>query len=89
MVLILTLLIVFSNKVIDTLNMMEITSSISVEAVDDPNSVILSTKGEERRNFMFGVEIWHHNLNEGLRYFDINLVNTKLDYGIANEETSI
>ncbi len=69
--------------------MMEITSSISVEAVDDPNSVILSTKGEERRNFMFGVEIWHHNLNEGLRYFDINLVNTKLDYGIANEETSI
>jgi hypothetical protein len=25
--------------------------------------------------FMFGVEIWHHNLNEGLRYFDVTLKN--------------
>jgi hypothetical protein len=54
-VLILSLMIVFSNKVINTLNMMSITSSTNVEAVDDPSPVVLSTKGEERRQFMFGV----------------------------------
>ena len=32
---------------------------------------------------MFGVEIWHYNLNSGLRYFDIVLSNTVYDTGDA------
>jgi hypothetical protein len=30
---------------------------------------------------MFGVEIWHHNLNEGERYFDINFYHQHYHYG--------
>ena len=31
---------------------------------------------------MFGVQIWHHDLNTGLRYFDIQMVNVELESGI-------
>ncbi len=30
---------------------------------------------------MFGVEVWHHDLNTGKRYFDVTLTNTIYDYG--------
>lgn len=30
---------------------------------------------------MFGVEIWHHDLNTGDRYFDISLVNQNYNFG--------
>jgi hypothetical protein len=38
--------------------------------------------------FMLGVEIWHHNINEGERYFDITLVNRVLYTG-EPQDTSI
>jgi hypothetical protein len=37
---------------------------------------------------MFGVEVWHHNLNEGLRYFDVVLMNVFYSYG-EPQNTSI
>lgn len=81
MVLIIVLLVAFSNKVLNTLNMLSITSTTTNENADDPEPLILSTSGTDRVQFMFGVEIWHHNLNEGDRYFDISLVNQNYRYG--------
>jgi hypothetical protein len=73
----LVLAVAFSNKLIATLNMMSISSSFSSENADDPKEFEISTFGDEQRNFMFGVEIWHFNLNDGpTRYFDIVLTNT-------------
>ena len=37
---------------------------------------------------MFGVEVWHHNLNSGLRYFDIVLTNTVYDTGDATNSST-
>ncbi len=37
----------------------------------DPTPFSISTYAED--NFMFGVEIWHHDLNTGKRYFDVVL----------------
>lgn len=81
MVLIITLMVAFSNKVLSTLNMLSINSSTSNQNADDPTPLTLSTYGVDQVNFMFGVEIWHHNLNAGERYFDINLVNQNYNYG--------
>lgn len=81
MVLIIVLLVAFSNKVLNTLNMLSITSTTTNQNADDPEPLILSTSGTDRVQFMFGVEIWHHNLNEGDRYFDISLVNQNYRYG--------
>jgi hypothetical protein len=64
--------------------MLSISSSTSTQAVDDPTPITMSTSGETRRKFMFGVEIWHHNLNEGIRYFDINFRNMEFNYGEPN-----
>lgn len=83
--LITSLMVVFSNKVINTLNMMSITSSTSLQVADDPTPLTITTKGPTRRTFMLGVEIWHHNLNEGDRYFDIKFKNMNFFYG---EETN-
>ena len=81
------LMAVFSNKVFDTLNMMSIVSSSSSSNADDPTTLSFDSKGTDRRNFMFGVEIWHHNLNEGDRYFDINLFEMHYSSGEANDES--
>ena len=33
------------------------------------------------KSFMFGVEIWHYDLNSNPRYFDVNMVHGHLDTG--------
>lgn len=81
------LMAVFSNKVFDTLNMMSIVSSSSSSNADDPIQLSFDSTGTDRRNFMFGVEIWHHNLNEGIRYFDINLNEMHYTLGEANDQS--
>jgi hypothetical protein len=78
---------VFSNKVFDTLNMMSIVSSSSSSNADDPTTLSFDSKGTDRRNFMFGVEIWHHNLNVGDRYFDINFFEMHYSSGEATDES--
>ncbi len=42
----LVLAIAFSNKLIATLNMMSISSSLSSENADDPKEFVISTYGE-------------------------------------------
>lgn len=59
----------FYNKIIDTFDKLIIFSTSSNENADDPLPYTLSTINFGK--FMFGVEVWHHNLNEGNRYFDI------------------
>lgn len=83
LILIIILMSSFANRVFNTLNMMSILSSTSSSNADDPISITLSSAGEERRNFMIAVELWHFNLNEGIRYFNIDFVNR--DYTLGEE----
>lgn len=86
----LALTITFSNKLVATLNMMSISSSISNQNADDPLEYSLSTTGDDRREFMFGVEIWHFNLNDGpTRYFDIVLENKDFASGDPTDQTVV
>jgi hypothetical protein len=84
LILIIALMSTFANRVFNTLNMMSILSSTSSSNADDPISLVFDSGGEERRHFMIAVEIWHHNLNEGIRYFDIDFINRDFKLG---EET--
>jgi hypothetical protein len=78
----------FSNKIIDTLNKQIITSSTIINNAEDPLPYSLTTI--DNGPFMFGVEIWHHNLNEGNRYFDLVLLNTIYSFGeVQNTSISI
>lgn len=70
---------VFYNKIIDTFNRVIITSSYSATNADDPSGFNFTTL--DKGSFMFGVEVWHHDLNTGKRYFDITLTNTIYSYG--------
>ncbi len=47
----------------------------------DPTPFSISTYAED--NFMFGVEIWHHDLNTGKRYFDVVLTSKEFHTGEA------
>lgn len=87
MVLIIVLLVAFSNKVLSTLNMLSITSTSTNQNADDPEPLTLSSNGTKGGDFMFGVEIWHHDLNTGERYFDINLVNQNYKYGEVTNQS--
>ena len=71
---IVALLVSFYTKIIDTLDKILITSSLDATVYDDPTPFHLSTYDEGK--FMFGVEIWKHDLNVGPRYFDVILRNT-------------
>jgi hypothetical protein len=57
----LILIAAFYNKIIDTFDKVIIYSSSSNENADDPLPYTMSTFNSAR--FMFGVEVWHHNLN--------------------------
>jgi hypothetical protein len=70
---IVALAVTFYNKVIDTLDMIIITSSSAATNADDPTPFLIQTL--PTGPFMLGVEIWHHNLNSGARYFDVVLSN--------------
>lgn len=69
----------FYNKIIDTLDKVLITSSSSTTNSNDPLAYNITTI--DKGNFMVGVEVWHYNLNEGSRYFDIELTNDYYIYG--------
>jgi hypothetical protein len=84
--LMIVLVAVFANKIIDTLNKIIITSNTNTSNADDPAALNLTAL--DSGPFMFGVEVWHHNLNEGSRYFDVTLINTLYSYG-EPQNTSI
>lgn len=73
------LLSAFYNRIIDTLDKVLITSASSSSNANDPLPFNITTL--DKGNFMFGVEVWHHNLNEGSRYFDVVLTNIEYIYG--------
>ncbi len=76
LVIIIALIIVFYSKLIDTVSKVIITSYSNTLNTIDPTPYTVSTHIEGK--FMFGVEIWHHDLNTGPRYFDIQMVNVFL-----------
>ena len=43
------------------------------------NPIVLALTPKSK--FMFGVEVGHHDLNNGNRHFDIVLTNKEYDYG--------
>lgn len=65
---------------IDTMNKVLITSNAYNVNSADPTPYTISTFPQSK--FMFGVEVWHHDLNTGLRYFDVQMVNVELDSGV-------
>jgi hypothetical protein len=69
---IILLLVTFYNKVIDTFDKVIINSSLSATSADDPTPYTVSTM--PGKSFMFGVEIWHFDLNANPRYFDVNFL---------------
>lgn len=69
----------FYSKIIDTFNKVLIISTSKSDNADDPISYNITTIGNG--SFMFGVQVWHHDLNGVKRYFDISLVNTIYEYG--------
>jgi hypothetical protein len=73
------LVAVFYNKIVGTFDKLHIVSTYSTSNADDPSPYNISTY--DGSNFMFGVEVWHHDLNHGNRYFDIVFTNTIYDYG--------
>lgn len=76
----------FSNKIIDTLNKMVISSTSSTINIDDPQSFSFSTS--EDSPFMLGIEVWGHNLNDKTkRYFDVKAINTVSNFGKTQNTT--
>ena len=71
---IVVLLTTFYSKVIDTLDKIIIKSTFDSTHFEEPQPLLLSTFDEGK--FMFGVEIWKHDLNTGDRLFDVVLRNT-------------
>ncbi len=84
---IILLLVTFYRKVIATFEKVIISSSFSSTNADDPVSYNISTM--PGMPFMFGVEIWHHNLNVYPRYFDVVATNVFYDTGEPNDNFSI
>lgn len=84
---ILLLLVTFYNKVFDTFKKVIINSSVSATSYDDPRPYTISTM--PGKPFMFGVEVWHHDLNSNPRYFDVNLLHAYLDTGEHNNNYTV
>jgi len=61
---------------INTVSKVLITSTSYSANSADPTPYTISTFPEG--DFMFGVEIWHHDLNADVRYFDIQMINVEL-----------
>ena len=78
-VLILMLFAAFANRIIDTLDKVLINSSTSASNANDPVAFNLTTNTKDR--FMFGMEVYGHNLNAGSRIFDVDLIRETLQYG--------
>lgn len=59
----------FANMIMDTLKRNTFTTAFKSEK--SPNPTLLTLEADPKKNFMFGVEIWRHNLNAPTRYFDV------------------
>ena len=66
---IVAILVGFANMIIDTLNKNTLTTSFKTEKKANPTLTTLTASPEKM--FMFGVEIWRHNLNAPIRHFDV------------------
>ena len=66
---IVVIIVGFANMIMETIHKTAITTSSKTMKNIDPNLTTLITSPEH--NFMFGVEIWHHDLNGPKRYFDV------------------
>ena len=77
------LLLTFSSKVINTFEKAIITSTVSSINSDDPTSYLVSNLPGQP--FMFGVEIWHQNLNRNdFRFFNVRMKHAYLETGTHN-----
>jgi hypothetical protein len=83
---VISLIVTFNNKIKGTLDKGLISSTSSTINSDNPLSFNLTNNGSD--HFMFGVEVWHHDLNKKNRYFDVVLTNTIYKYG-EPQNTSI
>ncbi len=63
----------------DTLDKVIIKSVSNNINAADPTPFTISTFDKDK--FMFGVEIWHHDLNTGDRYFDVVMTSAEFDTG--------
>lgn len=77
------LLAAFANRIVDTLNKVLISSSVSAINANDPTPFNLTTN--ENSNFMLGVEVFGHDLNTGSRLFDLELIRQNWEYGKGTE----
>lgn len=84
---IVALIATFYNKVVDTLNKVVITATGANTNAADPLPFNISTIPGSK--FMFGVEIWHLDLNQDIRYFDVILTNKEFDTGEENVNKSV
>ena len=58
---IVTIVIGFTSMIRETLNRSSFTTSLTVEKKPDPSATLMTASPESM--FMFGIEIWRHNLN--------------------------
>jgi hypothetical protein len=66
---IITILVGFASMIIDTLNLNTISTTSELIKNKIPTPSILSTSPDS--HFMFAAEIWHVNLSDIVRYFDV------------------
>ena len=70
------LLAKFANRIIDTLKRVLISASTSASNANDP--VVFNLTMKKNSPFMLGVEVFGYDLNEGSRFFDLDLIRQKL-----------
>ena len=66
---IVVIIIGFANMIGETLNKSRLTTSFKIIKNPDPTHTTLVA--DPNKMFMFGIEIWRHNLNDNKRYFDV------------------
>ena len=84
---IVVIIVGFANMIMETINKTAITTSSKIVKNIDPNLTTLITGPSH--NYMFGIEIWNHDLNGPKRYFDV-LATTKTELaGSFSSSTTI
>lgn len=68
---IITIIVGFANMIMDTLNLNTISTTFELIKNKNPTPTTLSTSPDS--HFMFAAEIWHVNLSDIVRYFDVTL----------------
>jgi hypothetical protein len=65
------LIATFSSMVFDTFNKVIISFTTDNVQDNEPEPIYLDSSSSLSNNFMLGVEVWHFDLNNGPRYFDV------------------